>query len=64
LNRVRPGLHLDTSLLNLAMLLTLCIAVLWISIRQKDGGSSDVLQLTDLESPFPSTIYSSAEVMK
>jgi len=64
LNRVRPGVHLDTSILNLAMLLTLCIAVLWISVRQKDAGSSDVLQLNNLESPFPSTIYSSQEVMK
>lgn len=64
LNRVRPGFHLGTSILNLAMLLTLCIAVLWISIRQKDAGSSDALQLNDLESPFPSVLYSSPEVMK
>jgi hypothetical protein len=44
--------------------LTLCIAVLWISVMQKDAGNSDVLQLNNLESSFPSTIYSSPEVMK
>jgi hypothetical protein len=64
LNRVRPGVHLDTSILNFVMLLTLCIAVLWISLKQEGTESSDVLQLDNLESPFPSAIYSSREVMK